>query len=50
MKTELTVVEKLALSYKEESFSKEQMAIEALNNGVPFSLVVQISIQMDYLS
>jgi hypothetical protein len=42
-------IEKLARLYTEEGFTKEQMAEEMFGNGCSFSLVVKVSLQMDYL-
>ena len=43
-------IEKLARIYNEEGFTKEQMAEDMLKDDrCSFSLVVKVSLQMDYL-
>jgi hypothetical protein len=43
-------IEKLARLYTEEGFTKEQMAEDMFkDDNCSFSLVVKVSLQMDYL-
>ena len=47
MKTESTI-EKLARLYKEEGFTKEQMAEEMFKNGAEFETVVRVGRAMGF--
>ncbi len=46
--TNETNVQKLARLYKEEGFTKEQVATELFADGLDYVTVVKVSLAMDY--
>ena len=46
----MTTNQRLAKSYKEEGFTKEEMAEDLFKNGAVFETVVKVGLQMDYFT